>query len=404
MVSQSQQKLGTLEAKAQMLASSICGSKSLTFLIMIPFFKTSLFDYFGMLSQFANAMLAVETICFLLLFFASSFHSKLLGLLLSYFAWDLILAPLMGGNEPPSVYYCLQTLGFSSFIILGLRTNARKMLDGLSLVFCLAAVFNYLLVVVYPEGIVATANGSLWFFGIRTGFSLALIPGIFFCLLFDSCMNHGSFSLRTWVMTIVAIATLVNQWVATGIVELALLAVLFLWAKFRGSINVVAMTITIAAITIALLFLGPSTFLGNIVDALGKDMTFSGRTEIWAAVMLAISLRPLYGYGSISYVLVNNGRWACHDLWLNIGHEAGIVGLILYISIYVYSAVCLNRVRRLGAGRLTSIFFLTTLIAAITEIQTYFPFIYGLLAVSEILAVGKAEYENTSFPVPMKLR
>lgn len=395
---------GELSFRVRMFASSICGSKLLTLLIMIPFLKSSLFDYFGMLSQLANAMLVVEVICFAALFLASGFHSKLLWLLVAFFCWDLIIAPLASGNEPPSAYYCMQALGFALFVMLGLMTNKVKALDGLSLSFCLVSIFNYLFLLAYPDGVVATLNGSLWLFGIRTGFSLVLVPGIFFCLLYDSCRNHDTFSLRTWLMIIVAVATLVNQWVATGIVELVILSILFAWAKFRGFIDVGVASIVVAAMTLALLFLGPSTLLGDFVDALGKDMTFSGRTEIWAAVMLAISLQPLFGYGSISYVLVNGGRWACHDLWLNIGHESGIVGLALYIPAYVYSAACLNRVRTLGAGRLAGIFFVTILVAAIVEIQTYFPFIYGVLAVSEVIAAERAEFEDTSFPVPMKLR
>ncbi len=390
--------------RCRRLSASICGSKVLAVLLLFPFFKTSLFDYYGGLSMYANAMLVVETVCFAVLFLASGFRSKLMAFITIYFVWDLIAAPLLGGTEAPSIYYCMQALGFGLYVMLGLKTNPRKSMSSLSFVFCAAAVINFLVLLAYPHGLVETLNGSLWLFGIRTGFSLVLIPGLCFCLLSDSFGRRGSFGGRTWIMIFVTIATLVNQWVATGIVELIVLALLYVWVKLRGSINARLCTAVIAAATVAILFLGPSTIFGDFVDALGKDMTLSGRTEIWATVMLAISQQPWFGYGSVSWVLVNNERWACHDLWLNIAHESGLIGLALYICMFVYSAICLDKTRDTGAGRIISIFFLAVLVASVVEIQTYFPFIYGLLAAAESIASDVQSYGQTTYPVPMKLR
>lgn len=391
-------------AKIRSFASSICGSKVISLIVFIPFVKTTFFDYFSILSQFANAMLLVETVLFALLFLACNYHSKLLAFLIVYYVWDLIIAPIFGHNDAPSIYYCLQALGFSLYVLLGMKSNKVKSLDSLSFAFCFVAVLNYALVLSYPNGIIATTNGNLWLFGIRTGFSLVLIPGIFFCLLFDSCSCRGNFSVRSWLMILVAVLTLTNQWVATGLVELCIILALFLWARFVGSINIGIASIAIGILTIFILFTGPSSVFGDVVNSLGKDMTISGRTDIWAAVIAAISLSPYFGYGSVSSVLVHNEYWACHDLWLNIGHESGIIGLLLYIPAFAYSAHCLNKVRKLCAGSLAGIFFLAILVASIAEIQTYFPFIYGVLACSEAIAANPKGYEKSTFPVPMKIR
>ena len=87
---------------------------------------------------------------------------------------------------------------------------------------------------------------------------------------------------------------------------------------------------------IALVFVMPV-----VLEAIGKDPTMTGRTQIWALVMVSIAQRPWIGYGykafwngfqgagaSISFALGNlvaNAQSGFLDTWL----EIGIFGLLL---------------------------------------------------------------------------
>ena len=395
--------LSTVAIRSRKLSQSICGSKVLSLFFLLPFFKTDFVDYIGLTSVF-NSILTIETIIFALLFLLTGFKSRMLWFLIIYFVWDLMVAPSMGGSQSPSAFYCFQAIGFSFYVLLGMKADAIKALDNLSFVLCLMSAFNLVLLLRFPDGVMQTSNGNLWPFGIRTAFSLVVIPGLCFSLLFDSFRGRGSFSLRTWTMLFVAVTTLVNQWVATGIIELLLLFVFYIIAKARGSLSMKTGVPIVVAVSIGLLFLGPSSIFGGFIDSLGKNMTLSGRTEIWAAVMAAISLKPLFGYGALSYVLVHDEVKACHNLWLNIAYESGIIGLFLYIPLYLQAAYNLEQSNRTGAGQIVSAFFLAILIAAIVEIQTYFPFIYGIIAITEALPRNSFDRYGTTLPVPMKIR
>lgn len=280
--------------------------------MLLPFFKSSFYDSFGALSELTNYLLIVEALVLLLLFFACEYSSRILLAVGAYFAWTCFIAPFFGGNTSPGVYYMFEALGFSLFLLLGLRSSGIAFLNALSGWFCLLAALNLALVLVYPNGFSSSENGAVWLFGIRTGFPLVLIPAIGFCCLYDCARNRGTFSLRTWIVTIVAIGSIVIQWVATGIIELAVLFVMFAYVALTQKLPVRAIVASVSIVGFVVVVFGPSSFLGGIIDMLGRDLTFTGRTDIWAATLADISVCPIFGYGGIAYVVVHGAMKAFH--------------------------------------------------------------------------------------------
>lgn len=80
-----------------------------------------------------------------------------------------------------------------------------------------------------------------------------------------------------------------------------------------------------------------------VVDKLGKDLTFTGRTYIWESVIGMIQQRPLLGYGYTAFwqglegpsvAVVSAVDWAVphsHNGYLDLCLDLGIVGLTLFV-------------------------------------------------------------------------
>ena len=85
-------------------------------------------------------------------------------------------------------------------------------------------------------------------------------------------------------------------------------------------------------------------FSSFIVGILGKDLTFTGRTQIWEKAISLIKERPLLGFGW-NYDLTNMYNtifWQkyfdatnAHNFILNIGYKSGIIASISYL-VYLY--------------------------------------------------------------------
>ena len=86
-----------------------------------------------------------------------------------------------------------------------------------------------------------------------------------------------------------------------------------------------------------------------LFSMLGKDVTLTGRTEIWDAVMTSIAKRPLLGYGyqafwlgfkGESYRIILTVTWAlgqAQNGFLDVTLEMGMIGLSLVLLIFGFA-------------------------------------------------------------------
>ena len=116
-------------------------------------------------------------------------------------------------------------------------------------------------------------------------------------------------------------------------------------------------------VTLVLILGSVSTwFLSNwdsTLVSLGKDPTLSGRTDIWDAVIDAISLRPWLGYGFAAFWQDEGGGGLvsraikfrvvqAHNGFLNMGAELGFLGLLFFILSMIFTYIRAIKWARLG--------------------------------------------------------
>jgi O-antigen ligase len=83
---------------------------------------------------------------------------------------------------------------------------------------------------------------------------------------------------------------------------------------------------------------------GVLLSLIGRDPTFTGRTDIWDALLQAISHKPLLGYGYLAfwgldseprYWLAQAVDWDApsgHNGWLDLAISLGIVGVMMTLK------------------------------------------------------------------------
>lgn len=112
----------------------------------------------------------------------------------------------------------------------------------------------------------------------------------------------------------------------------------------------------------------------------GKDLTLTGRTEIWGDVIKKIQERPLQGYGFSSFWaqspedILRTFGWLppnAHNGFLDLALDLGITGLLLYclisLRILVKSFFLSRRIHIDSEAFWPSIFFMFTLLTNLTE-------------------------------------
>ena len=110
------------------------------------------------------------------------------------------------------------------------------------------------------------------------------------------------------------------------------------------------------AALMGVLLVGPAV----ILEALGRDATLTGRTDIWEALMTSIAAQPLTGYGYGVFWSVDNGpvfwlrqatAWdvpTAHNAWLETALAIGLPGVAL--AMFVVGRGLVSAIARLFSG------------------------------------------------------
>ena len=146
-----------------------------------------------------------------------------------------------------------------------------------------------------------------------------------------------------------------------------------------------------------------------VLDQTGKDLTLTGRTELWRIAQDLIAERPLLGVGYQAFWLKGNSEaetlWFMfgieaesgfhfHNMYLSNAVEIGILGVLIQ-SLVLFGALVLTgcwAVR--GGGAVAATFFAMTLMAvmgSLIEVPVFFQFsIRSLLVVAAFIYAREA--------------
>lgn len=135
---------------------------------------------------------------------------------------------------------------------------------------------------------------------------------------------------------------------AVSTMSLALSLVVFTTFRARRTLfGAVLVSLTTASVVGAL---AATNQFAAITNALGKDVTLTGRTVLWGEAIKAIGRRPLLGYGYEGFWGDGKGWWTpAHEIWIRTGWDpphshngllemlltAGLVGAMLLLYVMV---------------------------------------------------------------------
>lgn len=157
--------------------------------------------------------------------------------------------------------------------------------------------------------------------------------------------------------------------------------------------------------------------------ALGKDATFTGRTDIWNAVLRAHQAEPVTGYGyaafwsrtsDIANWIRDALQWrvpSAHNGWLDLLIQLGLVGVGIFAAIFAASLLAaILRHQRLGDGYWATLFMavysLQTMSESIILVHNNLSWVFAVAAMARILGpkpatAGAAAPRPVVAPRPM---
>jgi len=133
------------------------------------------------------------------------------------------------------------------------------------------------------------------------------------------------------------------------IIGIIIIITLFSMKKRINELGSVLFIIPLIGLIISILFivLLTNSAVAMIFSGLGRDMTFTGRTDLWRELIKIASQHPILGagYGSFWIGDISHNLWSTftwrpnqgHNGYIDIYLELGAVGLIILVIIIVYA-------------------------------------------------------------------
>lgn len=200
--------------------------------------------------------------------------------------------------------------------------------------------------------------------GIENMSSFPLLMGAFFAVL-DAYLNEKR--IKAIIYLFIFLASTYIMWTAAAVVCAAVL-LLWLIPPIRNVADKVSLKIwALIAFTLFAVLMWcwkpimnwePVRFI--MEDVLKKDVTLTGRLDIWNGVLQMFYKKPIFGHGLLDNAQnlyfdtgYNHYMVHAHSAFLQTLYEGGVLTLLAVLAVLVYTS---SKIKNIGNRRLTGIF------------------------------------------------
>lgn len=246
-------------------------------------------------------------------------------------------------------------IGSSLFgLYLGTRYNLRQLLLILGWVYGVSILLSFLFSIFLPKyGLMTASDGSFWR-GIYLhknglGGRMADSATVFLILIF----GNRRYRWLPQIGIILAIVLILLSGSTSSLINVFLVTSTFFIIQsmvrlnYRLNYRLVVLTLIVFTLATLILVVWVVSNAESFIGLSGKDLTFSGRTVLWAAAWEMIQKKMWFGYGyggfwhgmngESSYIWLSTG-WKMthpHNGFISIWLDLGLVGLVLFLIAFI---------------------------------------------------------------------
>ena len=258
----------------------------------------------------------------------------------------LLISTIINNNN---IVYALKF--YIPFIILFLyleflitSNKSRKMFNSICIVTGIFCIINFITVLMNSNIGSTDIQDRMYFLGYDNSMASILIMTAFLFILTSKLKFK---KIKNEYMTILIIIVLTCFMIRSATAKIgATMLIVFIMLTYKKNIlskinYYVYLMVVIIMFLCIVIFRNQAFFKGIVVDVLQRDLTFSGRTQIWDMSMNEIQKNPIFGMG-VSKMEERNekiGIYHAHSTFLNVALEGGII----YLSVYLLKLIVIGK-------------------------------------------------------------
>lgn len=327
-------------------------------IVFMVLYKPAIFSQMAQYQTFdkISNVLKVLIIAVLLVWFCFFYQkiSMFFVMLLFFEVWRILATIYCDGNYSSLFLTIFNSLAIALVVEMGLKTDPDALLDGATFVLGAFVLINFATILMFPQGMYEfntfTEN---YFLGYRNNSIMLIFPAMIFSVV-RSLRLYDRLTVSSVLICAASTATVIFAFSATSVIGIAIF-ILFLFLALINWMPKFLNIVTYIAINIAYFFgviilRVQEAFAFIIVDMLGRDLTFTGRTNIWDSALEAFYKSPIFGVGEIDNQASRDliGATHAHNYYLNLLYKSGVLGFLFFFAILVICGVALYKNRKNG--------------------------------------------------------
>ncbi len=362
-------------------------------LLMLPFVKPPCLEYMTNLSIVDRSFDILRIISFAVIIYHYLKSGKIstFMIFLILFQGTLFISTIANhGNYWKQIVICGTIISFCMLAELCIKTNCHIFFRAVIIIYNLLIWANFLLYLIFPHGIVKDNyyGNEYHLLGIRNGLPPLFIPIMGLAVLY-SAVNGKKMTLTSLSLLLCITITTIITWSATGVVGWFFMTVYIIFiyrSRLTAVFNSLFLYLLYALAFISIVLLRLQYYFSYIIeDVLHKNITFTGRTDIWDISINLIKRSPIIGYGVYEghgFVFYRGQYYYSHNAILEILIQGGAIALIFFIAMLVVSCISLYRHKNNHISGIITFTVFTLLSMMIMEAYLSYIWTFGILTVS----------------------
>ena len=314
---------------------------------LFPFFKPYYITQFSGITQIYNILQIFVAVIMIFEFLKGEKLSKTIGIIMIMEICLIFSSVLSDLNIIDTVKNVIQTIILCILIENFSKKDISKLFLALKILLVFFLIIDFIFVIKYPLGIRIDLY-NVWFFGAKNSQIAYILPALFVTYIYNFILHKTNrwFKIEYIVLVLISfyILYIVNS--VTSIIVLLLFFILLFFShnKFYISISMKKISILYFILFLSIVVFQIQNYFSDFfINILGKDVTFTGRTNIWNDTIQFIKNRLLLGYGlEPSYLRViklnDIAALNSHNMILEIIYNGGM--LLFSIFLYFWNYLC----------------------------------------------------------------
>lgn len=322
-------------------------------LVFLPFLEPS---YFVRNSIIHKVFLILRLISYMMVIYKVSTNyrkkkpSFAILLIFLLFFQLLVSTYINGVNTISAFQYMIKMIPCIVYVDSFDKGRIKYVIKALVIILSIYIYINFITVILFPSGLYVgdKVKETYYFLGHNNSAIKFLLPAIIFRGLYEY-LEYNRITCKTYIIAIISILTVIITWSNTAMIGIGIM-VLYIFILRKIKINYILKVLFFLPIVLFLILVlqNQLQWLSYIiVDLFGKEMSLTGRVDIWNLAIKAISRRPLWGYGyDVKLYEIENMFFepsSCHNYFLDLLFRGGIFQLVIQLILNWVCCISLSK-------------------------------------------------------------